>query len=154
MQAIHLQFPVNRVSGSNTWGNAHCVKLNSSTNTALSKIPARTILWRKKPLSAFTIPVEFLSLSAVTNVVVSKTQITETQTRDLENSDLGRRKQTARKRTSANSQIWSKILQVQLIQRKSGSIKPSRTRNSVLLNFLVGWRRSILKKNSCKFTGL
>jgi len=35
-----IQFPVNRVCGSHTLGNVQCVKLNSSTYTALRKIPA------------------------------------------------------------------------------------------------------------------
>ena len=43
MQATHLEFPVNRVCGSNSLDNAHCVKVNSSTCTALSKVPARTV---------------------------------------------------------------------------------------------------------------
>ena len=43
MQATHLKFPVNRACGSNSLDNAHCVKVNSSTYTALSKVPARTV---------------------------------------------------------------------------------------------------------------
>ena len=39
------------------------------------------------------------------------------KTLDRENAYLGRRKQTERKRTSTNSKILSKILQMQFIQR-------------------------------------